>query len=71
MLRGKFLTNFIGLEQNRLPNRPHARWHTCCSKPLIYNREKTMKAWSIVAVEISMALAGVAMIGLMIAVYFL
>lgn len=30
-----------------------------------------MKTWSIVAVEVSMALAGVAMIGLMLAVSFL
>jgi hypothetical protein len=47
-----------------------AIWHGPCYI-LTMKEEKTMRTRSIVAVEVSMALAGIAMMGLMLVVSFL
>jgi hypothetical protein len=46
-------------------------WHEWCFTPCNNSEVHNMKTWSIVAVEVSMAAAGIAMIGLMVVVSFL
>jgi len=57
--------------QRRFTPSANTGTHTALSTASKANQGRRMKTWSIVAVEISMALAGIAMIGLMIVVSFL